>query len=300
MRALGIGAGHEVITPAHSFIGSSSAISFTGAVPVWVDVDPATYNIDVRLVERAITERTKAIMPVHLYGQPAEMEPILDIARRHGLYVVEDACQSHGARYQNQRVGSIGDIGAFSFYPGKNLGAYGDAGALVTNNPEVANAVREMRNYGQREKYHHAYLAWNRRMDTLQAAVLRVKLHYLDKWNEARRLHARAYDKLLSRAGVILPIVSPGREHVYHLYVIRTRLRDQLLRHLVDRGIQAGLHYPIPIHMQEAYRRNGSSAGESFPTAEAVAASVLSLPMYPELSTHQIERVTEAIVQFQA
>jgi dTDP-4-amino-4,6-dideoxygalactose transaminase len=299
MRALGIGPGDEVITPAHSFIASSSAISFTGATPVWVDSDPQTYNIDPKLIKAAITPRTKAIMPVHLYGQPADMEPIMEIARRHKLLVVEDACQAHGARYRGRRVGTIGDIAAFSFYPGKNLGAYGDAGALVTNNAEVAKTVHDMRNYGQRKKYEHAFLAWNRRMDTLQAAILRAKLPHLEAWNTARRRHASAYDELLAGSGLGLPHTAPGVEHVFHLYVVQSERRDALLAHLADGGVHGGIHYPVPIHLQEAYRPAGKGAG-SFPVAEAVTPRVLSLPMYPELGEDQLQRVADAVASFSA
>ncbi|HEV2139683.1 MAG TPA: DegT/DnrJ/EryC1/StrS family aminotransferase [Candidatus Dormibacteraeota bacterium] len=299
MRALGIGPGDEVITPAHSFIASSSAISFTGATPVWVDVDPSTYNIDPAQVEAAITQRTKAIMPVHLYGQAADMDPILEIAKRRRLYVVEDACQAHGARYRGKRVGSLGDIAAFSFYPGKNLGAYGDAGALVTNNVDVADMVRTMRNYGQRKKYDHRFLAWNRRMDTLQAAVLRAKLPHLDAWNDARRRHASVYDELLVGTGAQLPRVARDRDHVYHLYVIQIARRDALLQHLVEAGIHAGIHYPIPIHLQEAYRDRGKGPG-SFPVTEAAAPRLLSLPMYPELREDQLRRITDVVARFEA
>ena len=297
MRALGIGPGDEVITPAHSFIASSSAISFTGATPVWIDADPVTYNIDVAKIEAAITPRTKAIMPVHLYGQPAEMDEIMALARRHHLYVVEDACQAHGARYRGKRVGSIGDIAAFSFYPGKNLGAYGDAGALTTNNKDIADTVRRMRNYGQRKKYDHEHLAWNRRMDTLQAAVLRVKLPHLEAWNDARRRHASVYDELLAGAGVSTPRVAPEREHVFHLYVVESDARDQLLEHLEHDGIHAGIHYPIPIHEQKAYAAAGKAPG-SFPVTEKASRRLLSLPMYAELSEEQLRRVAGAVGQF--
>ena len=299
MRALGIGPGDEVITPAHSFIASSSAISFTGATPVWVDSDPHTYNIDPKLIEAAITPRTKAIMPVHLYGQPADMDPIMEIARRHKLLVVEDACQAHGARYRGRRVGTIGDIAAFSFYPGKNLGAYGDAGALVTNNADVANTVRSMRNYGQRKKYEHAFLAWNRRMDTLQAAILRAKLPHLEAWNTARRRHASAYDELLADSGLGLPHTAPDGDHVFHLYVVQSERRDDLLRHLAEHDVHCGIHYPVPIHLQEAYRGAGQGTG-SFPISEALTPRVLSLPMFPELQEDQLQRVADAVSGFVA
>jgi len=295
MRAMGIGPGDEVITPAGSFIASSSAISFTGATPVWVDSDPRTYNIDPELIEAAITTRTKAIMAVHLYGRPAHMDAVLEIAERHALPVIEDACQSHGARHGHRRTGSIGTFGAFSFYPSKNLGAYGDAGAIVTNDRELAEKVRMMRNYGQRAKYQHAYLAWNRRLDSVQAAILRIKLRHLDEWNVARRRVASLYDELLAGSGVVLPEpAAHGAEHVYHLYVIQTGERDRVQGELAALGIGSGIHYPIPIHLQEAYRDRGFGRG-SFPVAEAAASRVLSLPMYPELGEDSVRRVAEAV-----
>ncbi len=294
MRALGIGPGDEVITPAGSFIASSSAISFTGATPIWVDVDERTYNIDPDLIEAAITPRTKAIMVVHLYGQPADMDRVLDIAKRHGLPVVEDACQSHGARYRGRRTGSIGAFAAFSFYPSKNLGAYGDAGALTTNDAALAEKVRMMRNYGQRAKYDHVYLAWNRRMDSMQAAVLRIKLRHLDAWNQSRRNIASMYGELLASSGASLPHVSPGVEHVYHLYVVQIADRERVMEDLASAGIGTGIHYPVPIHLQEAYRGRGFERG-AFPVTEAAAQRVLSLPMYPELAEDDVRRVAAAL-----
>ena len=294
MRAMGIGPGDEVITPAGSFIASSSAISFTGATPVWVDVDARTYNIDPELIEAAITKRTKAIMVVHLYGQPADMDPILAIAAKHGLPVIEDACQSHGARYKGRRTGSMGTFAAFSFYPSKNLGAYGDAGALTTSDAELADKVRMMRNYGQRAKYDHVYLAWNRRLDTLQAAVLRVKLRHLDGWNHARRTVASIYRELLSETTAELPFMAAGVEHVFHLYVIQVDDRQAVQDDLTARGISTGIHYPVPIHLQEAYRERGMTPG-SFPITEAAAKRVLSLPMYPEMTEHAVRRVSNAL-----
>jgi dTDP-4-amino-4,6-dideoxygalactose transaminase len=294
MRAMGIGPGDEVITPAGSFIASSSAISFTGATPIWVDVDSRTYNIDPELLEAAITKRTKAIMVVHLYGQPVDMDRVLEVANRHGLPVIEDACQSHGARYKGRRTGSLGTFGAFSFYPSKNLGAYGDAGALTTNDAGLAEKVRMMRNYGQRAKYDHVFLAWNRRLDTLQAAVLRVKLPHLDAWNESRRKLASLYDELLGGTTVTLPHVRGDVEHVFHLYVIRLDGRDQVLDELGKRGIGAGIHYPVPIHLQEAYRERGFGPG-SFPVTEESAKRILSLPMYPEMTEADVRRVADAV-----
>ena len=297
MRALDIGLGDEVITPANSFIASSSAISFTGATPVWVDVDPTTHNIDIRAVRRAVTSRTKAIMAVHLFGQPADMDPLLEIARDHQLAVIEDAAQAHGARYKGRRVGSLGDVAAFSFYPGKNLGAYGDAGAIATNRDDLAARVRTMGNYGQRQKYDHTTLAWNRRLDTLQAAVLRVKLRHLDTWSDARRRHASRYHELLTAAGVDRPGLIPAAEHVYHLYVVESDRRDELRQFLQDRGIEASMHYPIPIHLQAAYAGRGFRRG-AFPVTERLAERVISLPMFPELRDDQLVRVTDAIAEF--
>ena len=294
IRALGIGPGDEVLTPANSFIASSSAISVTGATPVWVDADPETYNIDPAAIRAAITPRTRAIMVVHLYGQPVDMDAVATVAREHGLRVIEDACQAHGARWRGRRAGSFGDVAAFSFYPGKNLGAYGDGGMVTTADAELAERVRMLRNYGQRRKYEHVTTGWNRRLDTLQAAVLRVKLRHLDEWNEARRRHAERYDALLGDGDLVLPTTISGAEHVFHLYVVQAPQPQRLLALLKERGISAGLHYPVPIHLQEAYRDRGMGPG-SFPVTEALAGRVLSLPMYPELTAEQIERVAEAL-----
>ena len=294
IRALGIGPGDEVVTPANSFIASSTAITFAGATPVWVDVDPLTSNIDPEAARAAITPRTRAIMAVHLYGQPADMDAIAAIARAHGLRVIEDACQAHGARYRGRRAGSLGDFAAFSFYPAKNLGACGDGGLLTTDDGELAERVRVLRNYGQRRKYEHGSIGGNRRLDTLQAAVLRVKLRRLDAWNEARRRHAAAYARLLAGTGLTLPTTRADVEPVHHLYVVQAPDRDRLLGLLQERGVGAGLHYPVPIHLQEAYRDRGLGPG-AFPVTEAAAARVLSLPMFPELTGAQIERVAEVL-----
>lgn len=300
LRAHGVGAGDEVITVSHTFIATVSSISFTGARPVFVDVNPATYNMDATQIEAAITPRTKAILPVHLYGQPADMDGILAVARRHGLIVIEDACQSHGARYKGRRVGGLGDAGCFSFYPGKNLGAYGDGGMLVTNNAAIADQVRMLRNYGQREKYHHLFLAYNRRLDTLQAAVLRVKLRKLDEWNASRQSAARAYGELLKEVeNIILPAVADNRSHVYHLYVIQHLRRDALLAGLREQGVPAGLHYPTPVHLQPCYEQLGVPRG-SLPVTEALASRVLSLPIFPEISLDQVQYVCRQIIQCSA
>ena len=297
LRGLGIGPGHEVITAANTFIATALAISYTGARPVLVDVDPQTYNIDVEQIERAITAATRAIVPVHLYGQPADLDAILEIANRRGLAVVEDACQAHGATYKGRRVGAIGHVGAFSFYPSKNLGAYGDAGLVVTNDERLAGEIKMLRNYGQPRKYYHLIRGYNYRLDTLQAAVLRVKLPHLEAWSLARRQHAQRYSHLL--AG--LPAVTPGEaafaQSVYHLYVIRVERRDELAAHLRGRGIETGIHYPVPIHLQPAYHDLGYGEG-SFPVSEAYAGQLLSLPMYAELSDDAIDFVVAAIEEF--
>jgi dTDP-4-amino-4,6-dideoxygalactose transaminase len=294
LRACDIGPGDEVITAANTFIATALAISYTGATPVFVDIDPDTYNMDPRLLEKAITPRTRAIIPVHLYGQPADMDPILDIARSRNLSVIEDACQAHGARYKGRRVGSLGHLAAFSFYPAKNLGAYGDGGMVVTNDKALAESIKLMRNYGQREKNTHLLRGFNRRLDTLQAAVLRVKLRHLDKWNEERRQHARRYTQYLSDTPFVAPFEAEYGEPVYHLYVIRTQDRDGLRGYLQQQGISTGIHYPTPIHLQEAYRDLGYHRG-SFPIAEEYAEQVLSLPMYAELSPGLIRHVTESL-----
>lgn len=296
LRALEVGPGDEVITAANSFIASASPISMVGARPVLVDVDPRTYNIDVNAIERALTPRTKAIVPVHLYGQPAEMDPILDLARSRGIYVLEDACQAHGARYKGRRVGSLGNVAAFSFYPAKNLGAYGDGGMVVTNDHTIAERVRMLRNYGQRVKYHHDLLAFNRRLDTLQAAILRVKLRRLDDWNAARHRAAAAYARLLRGSDVIAPAELDDVEHVYHLYVVRARDRDAVRARLADEEIATGIHYPIPIHLQPPYRELGYHVGD-FPVTERYAEEILSLPMYPGLDDEQITQVAAVLTE---
>ena len=299
LRAYGIGPGNEVIVPANSFIASALAISSVGATPVLVDIEAETYSLDPAAVERAITPRTVAVMPVHLYGHPADMGAILDITRRHELLLIEDACQAHGARYQGRPVGGLGNAAAFSFYPAKNLGAYGDGGMVVTSDYGVAQYVEMARNYGQREKYYHAIQGHNCRLDTLQAAVLRVKLRYLEERNRARRQHARLYQRLLETAGVTVPAVAPYAEPVWHLFVIRSQRREALRAYLANARIATGIHYPIPIHLQEAYRDLGYHKGD-FPVAERCAEQILSLPMYPELRPEMIEYVAGEISDFQA
>jgi dTDP-4-amino-4,6-dideoxygalactose transaminase len=299
LRAMGIGPEDEVITAANTFIATVLAIMATGAKPVLADVEPMAYNISIDGIEAAITPRTRAIMPVHLYGQPADMGPIMELARQYGLAVLEDACQAHGAYYKDRSVGSIGDAAAFSFYPAKNLGCYGDGGIVVTNSKHIAESVRMFRNYGQREKYVHLLKGYNHRLDTLQAAVLRVKLPYLDEWNDARRNHAQQYEHLLAGNGLVLPVEAEYAKHVYHLYVVRTTRRGELLAYLMDQGISTGIHYPVPIHLQAACKDLGYKAGD-LPVSEECAAQVLSLPMYAELAPEQISEVAECIMDFAA
>lgn len=297
LRACGIGPGDEVITAAHTFIATVQAISYTGASPVLVDVDPHTYTIDAAHIAAAITPHTRAIIPVHLYGQPADMDPILALARQHNLAVIEDACQAHGATYKSKRAGSMGHLAAFSFYPAKNLGACGDGGMIITNDPQHAETLRRLRNHGQSQKHQHVMLGYNRRLDTLQAAILRVKLRYLDAWNDARRAHARRYTEALAASGVILPGVAEYADPVWHLYVIRAARRDALRRHLAEHGISTGLHYPIPIYLQPAYRELGYLPG-AFPITECCADEGLSLPMYAELTPPMIDYVAATIHAF--
>ena len=294
LLAAGIGPGDEVITVPFTFVATVAAIGYTGARAVFVDIDPATFTMDVTQLEQAITTDTKAILPVHLYGHPADMDPILDVARRHGLVVIEDACQAHGAEYKGRRVGSIGLIGAFSFYPGKNLGACGEGGMAVTSDPECARTMRMLRDWGQDRKYHHALKGFNYRMEGLQGSILRVKLRHLDAWTEARRAHARKYASELAGADVVTPSEQPWARHVYHVYAIRTAAREALQRTLLANGVQTGIHYPIPVHLQPAYADLGYRLGQ-FPHSERAADEVLSLPMYPELSNVQVEAVSAAV-----
>jgi len=295
LLALGIGEGDEVITSPNTFIATVEAISFCGAQPVFVDVDSATYTLDPERFEKAITPRTRAVIPVHLFGQPADMDPILDIAERHGLSVIEDACQAHGARYRGRRAGCMGRVGCFSFYPGKNLGAFGEAGGVVTADPELADTVRMLRDHGQPEKYKHARVGWNGRMDGLQGAVLSVKLKHLDAANDARRLNACTYAELLKGVeGVACPFAAEYAEHVYHIYAVRVRERDRILSAMKESGIGCGIHYPIPLHLQEAYAGLGHREGD-FPVCEAAAQEFMSLPMFPELTREQIAEVVDAL-----
>jgi len=295
IRACGLGSGDEIITVPNTFIATTEAISFAGAQFRWVDVDLHTYNIDPTKIESAITPRTKAILPVHLYGQPADMEPIMQIAQKYGLKVIEDCAQAHGAKYHGQKVGTFGDVACFSFYPGKNLGAYGDGGAVVTNDDLIAERVKLLRNHGSREKYVHNIEGYCRRLDNLQAAVLGVKLPHLDKWNEARRRAAALYDQLLKDVpGVVTPYVLPDVEHIYHLYVVQVPNRDHVQSALKAEGIETGIHYPIPLHQQPAYAHLGCKA-EDYPISTLLGPRILSLPMFPEITENQIQMVVETL-----
>lgn len=297
LRALEIGPGDEVITVGNSFAATAFAIAYTGAETVFVDIDPVTYNIDATLIEQAITSKTKAIIPVHLYGQPAPMREIMEIARRHNLYVVEDCAQSHGAEIDGQRCGSFGDFGCFSFYPGKNLGAFGDGGAIVTKDAGLAERVQLLRNYGQKVKNRHDLLGYNCRLDTLQACVLLTKMQYIEQWTEERRQVAQWYAEALADVGLVLPQESSGYRHVYHLYVVRHPERDLLLKHLSDRGIFGGIHYPNPLFRAAPFLRSVTVPFE-LPLCSQYANEILSLPMYPEMTREQVARVAEGIRSF--
>ena len=298
--ALGIGAGDEVITTPNTFIATAEAISLSGATPVFVDIDEQTHNINPALIEAAITPKTKAIIPVHLFGQPADMDPIMAIAEKHGLKVVEDACQAHGAEYKGKKAGSIGAVGCFSFYPGKNLGAYGEGGGIVTNDEALAAKIRMFRDHGQAKKYYHDIIGWNARLDGIQGAVLNVKLKYLSDWNEARRRHARDYSAGLSSIkDVIVPQEAQYAKHIYHIYAIRVKDRDKFMTYLGEKGIASGIHYPIPLHLQNAYAFMQKGPG-SFPVAEKCAAEYVSLPMFAELTDEQVAYVVEQIKGFYA
>jgi dTDP-4-amino-4,6-dideoxygalactose transaminase len=294
LLAAGVGPGDEVITVSCTFVATVAAIDYAGARPVFVDVDPATLNMDTSKLEEAITERTKAIVPVHLHGQSADLDTILDIARRNDLVVIEDAAQAHAGEYKGRRVGSIGDLGCFSFYPGKNLGACGEAGIVVTNNEEYAEKIRMLRDWGQERKYHHVYKGFNYRMEGMQGAVLRVKLRHLDAWTEARRRHASSYDEFLANSSIRTPVQADYARHVYHVYAVRIPERDAIQEALQARGIQTAIHYPIPVHLQKAYKEFGYSRGD-LPVTEQAATELLSLPMFPELRRNQVAEVCEVL-----
>jgi dTDP-4-amino-4,6-dideoxygalactose transaminase len=297
LLAAGVGQGDEVITVPNISAPTASAISFAGARPVFVDIDPETYNMDPARLEGCLrkgSSKVKAVIPVHLYGHPADMDPIMDIARSHGLKVIEDACQAHGAMYKGKRAGSVGDAGCFSFYPTKNLGAYGDGGMVVTDDGDMAEKVRMLRNYGEKSKYHNVIKGFNSRLDELQAAMLRVKLRHLEEYNEKRRSLAALYARLLTGGPSKLPVEKEYAGHVYHLYVIRVKERDRLRQSLGDRGIATSVHYPRPLHLQPTYSELGHKEGD-FPLSERACSEVLSLPMYPELDEEQVDYVCRAL-----
>lgn len=302
LRACGIGKGDEVITVPHTFISTAEAISNVGGKVVFVDIEPKTYTIDVSKIEEKINKRTKAIIPVHLYGQPADMDPIIRLAEKYNLRIIEDAAQAHGAEYKEKKVGSIGDVACFSFYPGKNLGAYGDAGILVTDKEEIAEKIKLLRNHGRiTKKYEHEIEGYSSRLDNLQAAILKVKLRHLNKWNESRRKNAKKYNELLNNiGGIITPYEADYAKHVYHLYVIRTEKeeRDKLREELKSKGIAIGIHYPIPLHLQPAYSYLGYKEGD-FPITEKASKEILSLPMFAELGDEQIEEIVEIIKNYE-
>lgn len=295
LLALGIKPGDEVITVPNTFIATAEAITYCGAKPVFVDIDEQTYNMDPALVEKAITPRTKAIIPVHLYGQMADMDPIMEIARKHNLFVVEDASQAHGAEYKGKRAGTIGHVGCFSFYPGKNLGACGEAGACVTNDAALRTRIATFRDHGQAKKYYHDVIGWNGRMDGFQGAILSIKLKHIENWTEARRRNADIYTKAFANVhGVLTPKQAAGRRHVFHLYVLRVKARDQVLKNLAEKGVNCAIHYPVPLHLQNAYQSLGLGRG-SFPISERCAEEIISLPMFPELTSGEIEQVVTAV-----
>jgi len=300
LAGLGIGPGDEVIIPANTYIATALAVTAQGARPILVDCDLSTYAIDVNRIERAITARTRAIIPVHLTGQSADMDPMLDLAARYGLRVVEDAAQAHGTRYKGRPCGAMGDAGCFSFYPGKNLGAYGDGGLVTTNDRLLADRLRRLRNYGQQQKYEHTEKGFNARLDTIQAAILNVKLKYLAGWNEARARHAASYaSRLEGLPGLRLQSCSPASTHIFHLFIVESERRNGLQKYLEDSGIQTSIHYPKPIHLQAAYKDLGYTLGD-FPATERLADQMLSLPMFPELTEQQIDLVCDAVASFLA
>ncbi len=289
--ALGLGPGDEVILPAFTFIATANSVSYTGAKPVFVDIDEKSYNIDPKKIEKAITKKTKAIIPVHLFGQCADLGPIMHIARKHGLKVIEDACQAHGAVYKTSKAGSIGDTGCFSFYPTKNLGGFGDGGMVVTDNKNLYERLLILRDCGRKSKYEHVVLGYNSRLDTIQAAGLRVKLKYLDRWNRMRRYNAQFYDKLLEDTqDLIRPFVPDYCEHVYHIYAVRVKNRKKVMKCLQSNGIGTIVHYPIPLHLQQVYRGLGYGRGD-FPVAERICQEIISLPMHPLLTNKEIKYV---------
>jgi dTDP-4-amino-4,6-dideoxygalactose transaminase len=299
LMALGVGPGDEVISTPFTFVATAETIAILGATPVYVDIDPLTYNIDPREIERAITARTKAIIPVHLFGQPADMDPIMEMARMHGLKVIEDSAQALGASYKGEKVCSIGDIGCISFFPSKNLGCFGDGGMMVTDDAALAGSMRMIAAHGSKVRYYHEVLGLNSRLDTIQAAILGVKLPYLKEYNDSRRRAATRYNELLRGIPVTVPYVAPWGEHIFHQYTIRAPRRDALDVFLKEKAIPHGIYYPVPLHLQKAFAKSGNRKGD-FPVTEKAAEEVISLPMHTELSEEQLVYITEAIKEFYA
>jgi dTDP-4-amino-4,6-dideoxygalactose transaminase len=298
LKAAGVAPGHEVIVPANSFFATAEAVSNIGATPVFVDADPATFHLDNSQIERAITARTRAIIPVHLYGRAADLTEIERLAAAHHLQIIEDACQAHGVAYNGEPVGGSGRLACFSFYPGKNLGAYGDGGAITTNDAAMAKKLRILRDHGSPAKYEHVVVARNSRLDAMQAAILSVKLRYLKEWNAQRVRHANALARGLEGQEIIPPVIPPDGEHNFHLFVVRSKKRDQLRTFLRDRGVDSGIHYPVPLHLTTAYQNLGCPSHGAFPVAESLAKEILSLPMYPELSSEQIDHLLSTLQEF--
>ncbi|MFC1620746.1 DegT/DnrJ/EryC1/StrS family aminotransferase [Candidatus Omnitrophota bacterium] len=296
--ACGIGKGDEVIVMSYTYIASVLAISMAGAKPVFVDMEEKTCNIDVSKIEDAITKKTKAILPVHLYGQPVDMDPLMEIAKKYNLKIIEDCAQAHGALYKNKKVGSFGDAGCFSFYPTKNLGAFGDGGIVVTNSEDVRKQMLLLRDYGRKDRYEHILKGYNSRLDTIQAAILRVKLKHLDKWNEKRRKNAALYTKLFKekKVDIVCPYEADYARHVYHIYTVRLKNREEVMAKLAEKGVRTLIHYPIPVHLQEAYKELGHKKGD-FPIAEKCCDEILTLPMYPELSEEEIRYVVNSLAE---
>jgi dTDP-4-amino-4,6-dideoxygalactose transaminase len=299
LKACGVGMGDEVITAVNTFSATAEAICMCGAVPVFIDIHETTYLIDEKQIEEKISERTKAIIPVHLYGQPADMNAINDLAKRYGLKVIEDACQAHGASYEGTVVGAIGDAGCFSFYPGKNLGAMGDGGIVVTNNAEIAERIRLLRNHGEKSKYNHVETGYCSRLDGMQAAILRAKLPYLDEWNDWRITVASLYDELLAGSVCVLPVKNANSKHIFHLYVIRVKNRDEMMRALTSNGIASGIHYPVPLHLQTAFDFCGYREGD-FRVAESTSKEILSLPIYPYLTQEEVKEIADVVRRYSA
>lgn len=297
LLAAGVKAGDEVITTPHTFFATVEAIACVGAVPVFVDIDPVSFNINPQLIEAKITKKTKALIPVHMYGQAADMKPVLELAQKHGLKVIEDSCQAHGSEYYGKSCGSIADAGCFSFYYTKNLGAYGEGGIITTNDPDLAEKARLYRNHGHKSKYEHAVMGYNSRLDEIQAAILRIRLKRLAEYNKARRAVASKYKELLKDTPLTLPAELEGRRHVYHLYVVRSRERDALQQYLTEAGIGSGIHYKNPVHLQEALASYGYKKGD-FPITEEICGEILSLPVYPELKDAEIGYIAEKIREF--